>query len=288
MTTLTIASAYAFVPIRAAALPGLQAELLAFGAEHGLQGHTLLAEEGINGTVAGSAEGIAAWRALLEAKFGPIDFKLSTAEKTAFRRFTVKIKPEIVGLKKPELVPVDRARHLSPEDWQQTLEREDVILVDARNDYEQKIGTFRGALPTTINAFHDFPAYVAEAAIPKDKKVLMYCTGGIRCEKALLEMQAQGYQDVWQLDGGILAYLEQFPEKNFEGECFVFDHRVAVDQHLAPTATYELCPHCGYAGDVPVTCACGRAKKICATCSQEEPKRTCSTRCANLMKKIPV
>ncbi len=248
-----------------------------------MQGHTLVAPEGVNGTVAGSETDVAAWRALLESKFGAIAWKNAVADRRrVFNRWVVRLKPEIVGLKKPEFRPDGKHRHLSPAEWQRVLDEEDVVLMDARNDYEWSVGRFRGAAAPGIEAFHDFPLAVEKAAIPKDKKVLMYCTGGIRCEKAILEMEAQGYQDVWQLEGGILAYLEQFPHRDFEGECFVFDGRIAVNQDLEPSARYELCPHCGYAGDVVIDCACGKQKKVCATCAREERKRTCSKRCANV------
>jgi UPF0176 protein len=250
-----------------------------------MQGHTIVAPEGVNGTVAGSPADVAGWKALLEAKFGAIQWKEATAARTVFRRWIVRLKPEIVGLKKTDIVPAGRRRHLSPEEWQRALDEEDVVLVDARNDYEWSIGRFRDAPAPGIDAFHDFPAAVEKAAIPKDKKVLMYCTGGIRCEKALIEMERQGYQDVWQLEGGILAYLEKFPERSFEGECFVFDGRIAVDQKLEASARYELCPHCGYAGDLVISCHCGKTKKVCEACAAEERKRTCSKRCANLRQK---
>lgn len=279
--TLSITAAYAFVPLDESALPALREELLVFGTQRGMEGHTLIATEGINGTVGGTAEAIEAWKALLQAKFGSIVFKDSVAARSVFKRWTVRIKPEIVGLKKPDLVPVGSRNHLSPEEWQRVLDEGDVVLVDARNDYEHRIGRFKGSLPAETNSFHDFPKYVQSCGIPKDKKVLMYCTGGIRCEKALLEMQAQGYQDVWQLEGGILAYLEKFPHRNFEGECFVFDKRVAVGQQLEPSTQYGLCPHCGYAGDQLIACHCGTQRKICEDCAKQSKRRTCSKRCAN-------
>jgi UPF0176 protein len=174
-----------------------------------------------------------------------IVFKDSSADALVFKRWSVKIKPEIVAIKKSEIRPHGKHRHLTPAEWQQMLERDDVILLDARNDYEVAIGKFRGAIDPSIKHFSDFPAYVKQASIPKDKKVLMYCTGGIRCEKAIIAMEAKEYEHVYQLEGGILAYLEQFPEQSFEGECFVFDHRVAVDQHLRPSQQFVLCVECG-------------------------------------------
>lgn len=161
------------------------------------------------------------------------------------------------------------------------LESEDTVLLDTRNSYETAIGKFRGAVDPGIEAFHEFPGFIQKAGLPKNKTVMMYCTGGIRCEKALLEMEKQGYEHVYQLEGGILAYLEQFPDKNFEGECFVFDHRVAVDQHLRPSTVYGLCPHCGHAGNVEIRCSCGTVQKVCSTCYSTASRKTCSKRCAN-------
>jgi UPF0176 protein len=160
------------------------------------------------------------------------------------------------------------------------------VIVDARNDYEYAIGKFKGAIDPSIKTFSEFPEFVKKGELPKDKKVMMYCTGGIRCEKALLEMEKQGYSDVYQLEGGILAYLQQFPEGNFEGECFVFDKRVAVDQHLQPSQTYHICPHCGNPGTLEVNClACNKQAIVCYGCAKEERHKTCSKNCAYIAEK---
>ncbi len=282
-TPVSITASYTFVPIDEAVLPQVREQLLSFGAAHGIVGLVLIAAEGFNATVAGSREAMDAWKQMLIGRFGAIEFKDSSAAVAPFKRFSVKIKPEIVGLQQQGIHPEGKHKHLPPAEWRRMLREEDVIVLDTRNDYETAIGKFAGAIDPKITAFHEFPEYVAKANLPKDKKVLMYCTGGIRCEKALLEMEKQGYEHVYQLDGGILAYLEQFPEQEFEGECFVFDHRVAVDQHLQPTTTFGLCPHCGHAGDREITCHCGAVQKICSNCFPSERARTCSKRCANLL-----
>jgi len=143
------------------------------------------------------------------------------------------------------------------------------------------IGKFRGAQNLGIHSFHEFPAYARTAGIAKDKKILMYCTGGIRCEKALLVLEQEGYQDVHQLDGGILAYLQKFPHGNFEGECFVFDERVAVDQELRPSQVFSLCPHCGDPACAQTACGiCGARKAVCDACLQEKTRQVCSKQCA--------
>lgn len=263
----------------------MREDFLAFGEEHELKGLVLIATEGVNGTIAGTAEAIDAWKEMLVARFGPITFKDSHAGKTVFRRWSIKIKPEIVGLKNPQIKPAGKHKHLTPEQWQEMLGRDDVVLVDARNSFEYDVGRFRGAIDCGTVSFSEFPTFVEKADLPKDKKVLMYCTGGIRCEKALLAMEEKGYDDVYQLDGGILAYLQRFPNKDFEGECFVFDHRVAVDQQLNPSEIFGRCPHCGQPGKIMINCECGKSQHICDACSKDETQKTCSKRCRNELRK---
>ena len=285
MQPYSVTACYAFVHSDEASLPELQTELRVFGKKHSMQGLVLIATEGINGTVAGTSTAIAAWKKLLTKHFGEIQFKDSTSEKRINRHWHVKIKKEIVGLHDPSIHPEQNHRHLSPAEWKKVLETEDVVVLDARNDYETEIGKFRGAVDPNINSFHQFRDYVKRSEIPKDKKVLMYCTGGIRCEKALPAMEAQGYKNVYQLSGGILAYLEAFPNDAFEGECFIFDQRLALDQKLQPTEIYGLCPHCGYAGDIEISCVCGTQKKICKRCARIEERKTCSKHCRNSLRK---
>jgi UPF0176 protein len=243
--TVRITAGYTFVDIDASRLPVLREELLAFGASRAMRGLVLIAPEGVNGTVCGCDAAIAEWKEMLQAQFGPIVFKDSEAQKAVFRRWSVKIKPEIVGLKRPDIRPAGQHRHLSPAQWHDMLQREDVVVLDTRNDYEVELGTFRGALNPSIKRFSDLPQAVRELGVPKDKPVMTFCTGGIRCEKALLALEEEGYRDVYQLEGGILAYLEHFPNAAFEGECFVFDQRTSVDQHLQPSQTYVICHGCG-------------------------------------------
>src|SRR3989344_7312793 len=245
MHKVSITASYAFFPFTESALPSLQSELTLFGAEHDMKGLVLLAPEGINSTVCGTAEAIAEWKKKMRELKSDILFKDSSAEQAVFRRFSVKIKPELITFKQQISTPTGKHKHLKPQAWKQMMEREDVVLIDTRNDYETAIGTFRNAIVPGIQHFQDFPEAVRAAALPKDKTVMLYCTGGIRCEKAVLSMEEQGYTSVYQLEGGILAYIEQYPDDAFEGECFVFDHRVAVDQQLRPSVVYQLCTECG-------------------------------------------
>ena len=151
----------------------------------------------------------------------------------------------------------------------------------ARNRYEIEIGKFQSAIDFGIDEFSEFPEKLSQSGLDKNAPVLMYCTGGIRCEKALIHMREQGYTDVAQLDGGILNYLKEIPESDFTGECFVFDYRVAVDTQLEPTKQYRLCPHCGQPAKTPLSCVqCGRAEVICTAC-HTQGQRTCSKNCAH-------
>jgi UPF0176 protein len=289
MPSLHITAFYLFTPIAAEGLPSFQSDLIAFGVARDMRGLTLIAEEGVNGTVSGSQAAIAAWKDLLTARFGPIVFKDSAAEKAVFARWSVKIKPEIVALKQPEVKPLGKRKHLTPEEWDEMLAQEDVVVLDTRNDYEVALGKFAGAISPGIENFHEFPEALKKTNLPKDKKVMMYCTGGIRCEKALIAMERQGYEEVYQLEGGILAYLEKFPEGSFEGECFVFDRRTAVDRQLHPSKTYATCPHCGLPGDKTIACSeCQKSQIVCESCAADEYRLTCSKRCANEARKNEV
>lgn len=277
-----ITAFYKFVEISEKSLPVLQEELRQFGEEHGMRGLTLLAGEGLNGTVCATPEVIEQWKALLTKHFGEIIFKDSEASELVFPRWFVKIRNEIVSLRQDDVHPNGPHNHLSPEDWDKALAEEDIVVIDTRNIYETEIGMFEGALDPNLQTFQEFPEYVKSCNIPKDKKVLMYCTGGIRCEKAALEMEKQGYKNVYQLEGGILAYLKKFPGKKFKGECFVFDHRVSVDQELKPSERYKTCPHCGNPGDREISCKrCSKTQCVCQHCLKQEARETCSKNCAH-------
>ena len=211
-----------------------------------------------------------------------LNFRDSNVPKHPFKDFRVKIKKEIVTLSRKDLIPQSREKHLSPEQWSETL-KEDVVVIDTRNDYEYNLGHFKNAVNPKIKEFTEFPDYIRTTDIPKDKKILIYCTGGIRCEKAILNMNEMGYKNVYQLDGGILNYLDQKNNEDFKGECFVFDRRVAVNQNLEPSNIYRLCPHCGQPGKTPIQCIqCGQHSINCTTCLDTSgEKKTCSKNCAH-------
>ncbi len=287
MSSITITAFYHFTALEAENLPSLRERLLQFGKQNGMRGLVLVAPEGVNGTVCATPEVILEWKKLVnEAVSAEVEYKDSYAEQLVFPRFCVKIKEEIVGLHQNDVHPNGDHHHITSEEWNRMMEEEDAVVLDTRNDYEVAVGKFEGAIDPKIKSFHEFPEYVKNCDIPKDKKVLMYCTGGIRCEKALLEMEKQGYKHVYQLKGGILKYFEECPQEKFEGECFVFDHRVSVDQHLRPSARYELCPHCGDPADQLISCdRCQASRKICEMC-HTKGIRACSKDCRHhLMRK---
>jgi UPF0176 protein len=244
----TVTAFYKFVGIDdPAALRPRVAEVCA---KSGIVGTVLLAQEGINGTVAGPAEGIAAFLAFLraDARFADLVSKESYALEQPFKRMKVRLKREIVTLGQPGADPSKCVGHyVEPKDWNALIAQDDVITVDTRNAYEVMIGTFEGALDPATRSFREFPAYVKNNLDPaRHKRVAMFCTGGIRCEKATAYMIAQGFEEVYHLKGGILKYLEEVPpeESRWRGECFVFDERVALG-HGVELGTHVLCPRCG-------------------------------------------
>lgn len=265
----------------------VQKDLEAKAEELNVKGLVILGKEGFNSTCAASTpESFAAWKQFIcdYFKSPELFFKDSVSEKAPFRRFKVKIREEIVTTGIPEIMPSEgKNHHLTPEEWNKVLKEEtDYVMIDTRNWYEYKIGTFKGALNPDIEKFTEFPEYIEAQGIPKDKKMLIFCTGGIRCEKGILELQKQGYDNVYQLEGGILNYIKEKPHDQFEGECFVFDHRVALDQNLQPSTKYGLCPHCGQPSEIKITCArCDSEELICHDCAKLEFKKdTCSKNCA--------
>jgi UPF0176 protein len=283
-----IAAFYKFVPVAQADLARVQQELKAFGEKRGMRGLVLVATEGINGTVCGTPQAIIEWKEKITAQFGDMNFNDSGADELVFPRWLVKVREEIVALKQEDVHPDGLRKHLTPQEWNAMMNEEDVVILDTRNTYETAIGTFENAIDPQMTNFKEFADYAKSGAIPKDKKVMMYCTGGIRCEKALIEMEKHGY-DVFQLKGGILGYLKEFPEGKFNGECFVFDHRVSVDGNLEPSKKYKQCPHCGDPGDREIECLqCAAPAKVCARCVTLDAGRTCSKNCRHHLQKSAV
>ncbi len=248
-------SAYQFTPFEADGLPALRARLLGVAKAHGLRGTILLSTEGINLFVAGPAGDVAMLLAELRALPGLAGLtpKESWSAEQPFNRMLVKIKKEIIAFGVPGIDPARQpARRLSPRTLKQWLdEGRPVTLLDTRNDYEVRLGTFAGAIDPHIRHFRKFPDAVRRLPDTlKTQPVVTFCTGGIRCEKAAPLLAREGFQSVYQLDGGILKYFEECGGAHFQGECFVFDRRVGVDATLRATGAV-LCWNCQMPLTVP-------------------------------------
>jgi UPF0176 protein len=223
--------------------------LQAFCEENGVKGTLLLAREGINGTIAGPDAGIAAVLAHLRAQpeFAGLEHKESRASKMPFLRMKVRLKKEIVTMGVEDIDPKKIVgTYVAPKDWNALISDPDTIVIDTRNDYETAIGIFKGAVDPQTKTFREFPDWVKNnTGLHNKPKIAMYCTGGIRCEKATAFMKEQGFDEVYHLKGGILKYLEEVPaeESLWEGACFVFDERVSVE-HGLKEGSHKLCHAC--------------------------------------------
>ncbi len=248
---ICVAALYKFTPF--ADCEAIKGPLAALCSSLGIKGTLLLAREGINGTIAGSDQAIAQILAHIRQLPGcaELDVKLSRARTPPFHRMKVRIKREIVTMGESEIDPLTGAGHyVAPKDWNALISDPGTIVIDTRNDYEVGIGTFAGAINPQTHTFRDFPAWFrAERerllGTGTPPKVAMFCTGGIRCEKSTAFLKAEGLDEVYHLQGGILKYLETIPAENslWDGECFVFDQRVAVGHGLAP-GTHLICHAC--------------------------------------------
>ena len=225
--------------------------LLDFCQERAVKGTILLAKEGINGTIAGDRHAIDLVLGFLADNLDlkNLEVKKSETKNCPFARMKVKLKKEIVTIGLSEVDPTRGVgTYVSPEDWNELICDPEVIVIDTRNDYEVAIGTFKGAIDPKTESFREFPEYTQKNLDPnRHKKVAMFCTGGIRCEKATSYLLDRGFKEVYHLKGGILKYLEEVPpeESMWEGECFVFDERVTVTENLEP-GNYDLCYACGH------------------------------------------
>ncbi len=247
MAKTVVAAFYKFV-----ALPDVEARqpgLLAVANKAGVFGTILLAPEGVNGTIAGPRGGVDAVLAHIRAFPGcaDLDWKESFAETAPFHRMKVRLKKEIVTMGVADIEPAkSHERYVEPANWNEVISDPDTVVIDTRNDYEVSIGTFDGAINPQTTSFREFPEWFLAFRKSRDvKKVAMFCTGGIRCEKSTAFLRSEGVEDVVHLKGGILKYLETVPreESLWRGECFVFDERVSVGHDLAP-GSYDMCHAC--------------------------------------------
>tara|TARA_R100000687_G_C6438257_1_gene159187 strand:- start:532 stop:1392 length:861 start_codon:yes stop_codon:yes gene_type:complete len=253
-----IAAFYQFVPIDDCDdwAPQLKQQMI----DRDVLGTILLAHEGINGTISGTPEGVAEILEIVRAHEGLEDMKHKTSHAPGhvFNRAKVKVKPTLINLG-PEVDPNRRVgTYVPPAEWNQVISDPEVVLIDTRNDYEVHAGTFEGAIDPKIKRFRDLPEFVESNLDPsKHKKVAMFCTGGIRCEKSTAWMLEQGFEEVYHLEGGILSYLEQVPKEQskWRGDCYVFDERVGVDHELRPSDEAKFCPGCGHALTTKLRCA---------------------------------
>ena len=243
------ASFYLFTPLKD--LDKIKATLQSYCDETPTKGTILLAQEGINANIAGIEADIRKIVEVLETEFLPqkLTVKYTVVDKIPFSRFKIKIKAEIITFgvdnSDPNHYPV--GTYIKPEDWNDIISQPDVTLVDTRNEYEVEIGTFKGAKNPHIDSFSQFNGYIEDELNPEqNEKVAVFCTGGIRCEKVTALMLSKGFKEVYHLEGGILKYLQDVPaeESLWEGECFVFDKRVAVKHKLEP-GSYKLCYETG-------------------------------------------
>ena len=221
----------------------------------GMKGRVLIAAEGINGTLAGPPASVEEYMVSLrrDTRFADMSFKFSAGDAGTFPKLVVKVRREIVTLGLPDLAPTQE-QQLPPAEWKRMMEEDpEVVLLDVRNRFESDAGRFEGAVVCEIENFRDLPAHVEKLDGLKSKKVLMYCTGGIRCEKASALLRSRGFENVFQLHGGIVTYQEQFGNEHWQGECFVFDQRmtVRVDEGLVQIGR---CAHTGRATSRFVNC----------------------------------
>lgn len=262
-----------------------------------ISGLVILGREGLNATASGPSDTLPLFLKdvghLLAPGFEFFNVKTSwveVGEKIPFLGFLVKVRKEIVTLKRPDLLPHEPGSrtHISPEEWHQGIQDPNAIVIDTRNTYETSIGTFRGAVTPDIEEFSDFPEWLEKNVQDRAKPTYIFCTGGIRCEKAIVAMEERGFTNVKQLDGGILNYIDRFPASKstslWDGECFVFDNRIAVDGDGRASQRYSACPHCGQPADHSAFCVrCDSPAVLCDSCFNEKSESgavTCSKNCS--------
>ena len=288
-----VTSFYRFFAIEPSQLESLKAQWLSFCNPLQIKGLFILSPEGINGTLSSPlSQSIEQLKTEIKNKFGllEIDFKDSESDICPFRIMKISLREEACTLDIPNHDPnTHNPKYLSPQEWDKMLSQPNTVCVDTRNWYENRMGMFENAVDLKIDEFTEFGEAFKKQNISKDKDVMIYCTGGIRCEKAIADLRNQGYPNVYQLKLGILNYIKELPNQKFKGECFVFDERVAVDQNLQPTRRYKFCPHCGQPADIPQSCKrCDSDFKICTDCEKVlSLNELCSKHCAYQFERYP-
>ena len=261
----------------------------------GLTGRIIIADEGLNGTVSGLPEACKAYMDYIYAdgRFNATEFKIDEVDEPSFIKMHCRYKSEIVysGLKDPSFIDPTKetGKHLEPAEFAEMIDRDDVIVLDVRSNYEHSMGKFKNAVTLDIDNFRDFPAMINELAQYKDKKVLTYCTGGIKCEKASALLLKEGFNDVYQLHGGIIKYGKEAGGKDFEGKCYVFDNRIAVDVNTVNPKVISTCRNCGTTTTKMINCAnpeCNEHFTQCDACG-ESLDGACSVACQEHPRKRP-
>ncbi|RKD18278.1 hypothetical protein BCY91_15870 [Pelobium manganitolerans] len=265
------------------------ADHLKFCKSIGLTGRIIIADEGLNGTVSGTVEACTAYMDYVYAdgRFGATEFKIDEVDEPSFIKMHCRYKKEIVysGLRDPNYIDPTKetGKHLEPTEFMEMKDRDDVVVLDVRSNYEHSIGKFKNAVTLDIENFRDFPAMINELAQYKDKKILTYCTGGIKCEKASALLLKEGFKDVYQLHGGIIKYGKEAGGKDFDGKCYVFDNRIAVDVNQVNPVTISTCRNCGKTTSKMINCAnpeCNEHFTQCDECGTAL-EGACSTACQN-------
>lgn len=263
-----------------------------FCINNNLKGRIIVSKEGLNGTVSGLKEDCKKYMELLhnDPRFAKTDFKIEEYHKNAFEKLHVRVKDEIVhsGLKKID--PNEKTGiHLDPKEFKKMKDREDVVVLDVRSNYEHKVGKFKNAVTLDIENFRDFPEKINELEHLKDKKVVTYCTGGIKCEKASAYLLEKGFKNVYQLHGGIIKYGIEEGGEDFEGKCYVFDNRVVAEVNKVNPTVISGCYICGEKCDRMINCAnaeCNNHIPMCESCA-EKMDGACSESCKKHPAKRP-
>lgn len=276
---------YCYTPIANA--EQFAADHLKFCKSLNLVGRIIVADEGLNGTVSGTVDACKAYMDAVHAdpRFAKTDFKIDEVEEPSFIKMHCRYKSEIVysGLRDPNIIDPNKetGKHLEPAEFLEMKDQDDVVILDVRSDYEHNLGRFKNAVTLDIENFRDFPKKINELAQYKDKKILTYCTGGIKCEKASALLLKEGFKDVYQLHGGIIKYGKEAGGKDFEGKCYVFDNRVAVDVNSVNPVVISTCYNCGKTTPKMINCAnpeCNEHFTQCDECG-EKMLGCCSDAC---------
>ncbi|QRR04022.1 oxygen-dependent tRNA uridine(34) hydroxylase TrhO [Dyadobacter sandarakinus] len=254
-----------------------------FCVEHNLLGRIIVAPEGLNGTVSGTVEDCEAYMEYVRSdeRFSSVQFKIEEHDTIAFQKLHVRVKDEIVNSDLHVNPLVRTGKHLEPSEFRKLINDPDVVLVDMRSDYEHEVGKFKGAITFDMHNLRELPDHVHEIEHLKDKKIVTYCTGGIKCEKASAYLLEQGFTDVYQLHGGIIRYGLEEGGENFDGKCYVFDNRITVDVNKVNPTVISTCYICHTACDRMVNCAnpeCNNHVPICEACA-EQMEGACTEEC---------